>query len=329
MRSKKASLHPFLILLAVAMTSLLFVVACGSGGEATTVAQAPAVSDEAEVAQVPEAVEDTTAAEAAAAAAAEAAAAEAEVTEGFTALLEVEEESIEFSEEAAAEVAEVPDAGGPIRGGSLKVGFFPNFVSLDPHAAAYQGEVGVAILQATYDNLLMIQPDLTIKPELATSWETNADLSSYTFHLRKGVKFHHGKEFTAEDVVFSINRMVDPVVDPPTRTTFSVIEEMVVIDDYTVRFDLVAPNGLFPTYLSIYQARIMPSDVDIDRLYLEEFGTGPFKLEEHLPNERATMVRYDDYWDADNIYLDEIVIVSIPEVAARDLALQNGDIDVL
>ena len=83
-----------------------------------------------------------------------------------------------------------------------------------------------------YDNLLMIQQDFSVKPELATSWEANADLSSYTFHLRQGVKFYPvgsypGKDFKAEDVIFTFNRLMDPVLDSPARPTFtSTIEDI-------------------------------------------------------------------------------------------------------
>ena len=122
----------------------------------------------------------------------------------------------------------------------------------------------------------MIQADLSVKPELAVSWEPNDDFTSYVFNLRKGVKFHHGKEFKAEDVVYTVNRWVDPVIDSSIKSTFDVITKMTIIDDYTLRFDLDAPNSFFPTYLSIFQARILPSDVDIERFATEEFGTGPF-----------------------------------------------------
>ena len=176
MRSKKASLHPLLIILAVALASVLFVVACGGGNEATAVPQAveeAEVSDQGEVAQAPEVVEE-------------------------------------------AEVAAQP--GEPKRGGSLTVAFKANQATLDP--ALLITFPDIAIHQAAYDNLLMIQPDLSLKPELATSWEPNDDLSSYTFHLRQGVKFHHGKDFKAEDVVFTFNRLLDPVLDSPGADHF-------------------------------------------------------------------------------------------------------------
>ena len=297
MRSKKTRLHPLLIILAVALVSVLFAVSCGGGATST-------------------AVSDTGAAAAAAAAAAEAAAAEAAAAEAAAA------------EAAAAEAAaELAAQAGPKRGGTLTVAMITDFVTLDP--AYLISEVDIAIGQATYDNLLQIRPDFSIKPELATSWEANEDLTSFTFHLRQGVKFHHGKEFKAEDVLFTYNRLLDPVLDTRARGIFEVIEDIVALDDYTVRFDLVAPNGFFLESLSISQARILPADVDPERLILEEFGTGPFMLEEHLPGERATMVRNPDYWEEGMPYLDELVIVGIREAATRDEALKSGDVDVV
>ena len=315
MRPKKVGLYPLLVILAVVLVSVLFVVSCGGAGEATEAAQAPG------------ATEDTAAVQAAAAQAT----AEAEAAE-HAALVEFSEEALEVPEEvegpeAVAEAALVEEEGAPKRGGTLKIAIIADHNTLDPpiHLSTFD----IVITQQLYDNLLMIQPDLSVKPELATSWEPSEDLSSYTFHLREGVKFHHGKEFKAEDVVFSFNRLLDPVIDSPARSTLEVIKEMVVIDDYTIRFDLTAPNAFFPTYMSIYQARILPSDVDIERLTLEEFGTGPFVIEEHLPGERTTMVRYDDYWEEGKPYLDEIVLLAIPEPATRDEALKSGDVDVV
>ena len=241
-------------------------------------------------------------------------------------VLEVAEEAEAAAAAELAEEAALP--GKPKSGGSLTFAFYAGHITLDPPKVGVS-VFDIGVTQAAYDNLLMIQPDLTVKPELATSWEGNADLSSYTFHLRKGVKFHHGKEFKAEDVLSTFNRLLDPVLDVPARATFEVIEEVIIIDDYTVRFDLTGPNAFFPDSLSIYQARIVPSDVDVERLVLEEFGTGPFTIVEHLPGERTTMVRNLDYWEEGKPYLDELVLVSIPEVATRAESLKSGDVDLV
>ncbi len=228
----------------------------------------------------------------------------------------------------AAEAAPAaPAPGEPKYGGSLKFTMFASTQTLDPPFLLATADI--QITQIVYDNLIMIQPDLSLRPTLSTSWESSADLTSYTFDLRKGVKFHHGKEFKAEDVVFTFNRLLDPELDSPARTTVEVIENMEVLDDYKIRFDLASASAFFPDVLSIYQARIVPSDVDVDRLTLEEFGTGPFMISEHLPGERTVMPRFDDFWDEGRPYLDEVVLLLIPEPETRAEALKSGDVDVI
>ena len=212
-------------------------------------------------------------------------------------------------------------------GGTLTVTTFGTHTTLDPPFQVTQSDI--IVTQHTYDNLVMIQPDLSLKPMLATSWEPNDDLTSYTFRLRKGVKFHHGKVFKAEDVVSTFQRLLDPELDSPARSSLSVIVDMVILDDYTVRFDLDAPNAFFVEALSLYQGRIVPSDIDPARLALEEFGTGAFTISEHLPGERTVMVRNPDYWDKGLPYLDGITVVTIPEGATRAEALKSGDVDLI
>ena len=312
--SKTVSLHPFLILLAVAMASVLFVVACGGGGEATAVPEV--MEEEAEVMMEEEAEVMEEEAEAMMEEEAEVMEEEAEAM--------MEEEAEVMEEEAEAMTDEV----GPKYGGTLTMAMVADHVTLDP--PLHTSVVDIAITQSAYDNLLMIQPDFSVKPELATHWESNEDLSSYTFYLREGVKFHHGKEFKAEDVLFSFDRLLDPEIDSPARPTFSgTIDDIVAIDDYTVRFDLVGPNAFFPDSLSIYQARMTPSDIDPERFHLEAIGTGPFILVEYLAGERAAFERNPNYWEEGKPYLDEIVLQLIPEPATRAAALQSGDVDLV
>ena len=212
-------------------------------------------------------------------------------------------------------------------GGILKVTSFGTHTTLDPPFQLTQPDI--IITMHTYDNLLQIMPDMTLKPMLATSWEPNDDLTSYTFNLRKGVKFHHGKEFKAEDVVSTFNRLLDPELDSPARSSLAVIQNIEILDDHKVRFDLDAPNAFFPESLSLYQGRIVPSDIDPARLALEEFGTGAFMISEHRPGERTVMVRNPDYWDEGLPYLDGITYITIPEAATRAEALKSGDIDLV
>jgi peptide/nickel transport system substrate-binding protein len=185
----------------------------------------------------------------------------------------------------------------------------------------------VIITQHTNDNLLLRQNDLALKPLLAESWETNDDLTQYTFKLRRGVKFSHGKDFTAEDVVYSFKRLLDPDVGSPARSTVGIITDIVALNDHTVRFDLDATNAFLPDTMSIYQARITPSDIDAERLVGETFGTGPFTLTEHVPGERSVLERNLDYWEKGTPYLDELVFLYMSEPETKTEALKTGAVD--
>ena len=90
------------------------------------------------------------------------------------------------------------------------------------------------------------------------------------------MKFHHGKEFKAEDVVHTFKRLLDPEVGSPIAATLDFVTNVVALDDLTVRFDLNSPNTYLPDLVALYHARIIPSDIDPERLANEEFGTGPF-----------------------------------------------------
>ena len=259
MRFKKTSLHPVLVLLAVALVSVLFVVACGDDEEPAVsedvgTAEAAAQATEEAAAQATEEAAAQATEEAAAQATEEAA---AQATEEAAAQA-TEEAAAQATEEAAAQATEEAAAqpGGPKYGGSLKIAMSAESFGLDP--ALFFSTVDIIMSLSFYDNLLMVQPDLSRKPMLATSWEANDDLTSYTFHLREGVKFHHGKEFKAEDVIFTYNRILDPALGSPGRPLLEGIVNMVALDDYTVRFDLDAPNAFFPDATASHLMRDPP-----------------------------------------------------------------------
>ena len=224
----------------------------------------------------------------------------------------------------AAACAGDDDAG---EGGTLRVAMIADNNTLDP-ALSLSSSDSTFTLQ-TYDGLVLRQHDFSLKPMLATSWEPNADLTSYTFHLREGVKFHHGKDFNADDVVFTFNRVMDEATGSAGRSALSTIKDTVKVDEFTVRFDLNEPNAFLPDTLSIYQARIVPSDIDAARLATEEFGTGPFITEEYSPGERAVFKRNPDYWDAGKPLLDEVIFFYMPEPETRIEALKTGAVDVI
>ena len=221
-----------------------------------------------------------------------------------------------------------PDSVQPKRGGTLRVAVVKDHSTFDPPIVLAVPDI--VVTRQAYDNLILRDPDdLSLMPMLALSWESNADLTQFTFHLRPGVKFHHGKDFKAEDVVYTFNRLLDPEVGSPIAATLDFVTNVVALDDLTVRFDLNSPNTYLPDLVALYHARIIPSDIDPERLANEEFGTGPFILKEHVVDERIVMVRNPDYWWEGRPYLDEVIFFYIPEPETRAEALKSGAVDVI
>jgi peptide/nickel transport system substrate-binding protein len=220
-----------------------------------------------------------------------------------------------------------PGSTEPKYGGTLRIAQAGDTNTLDP--AFSLSPPDHFFTELTHDNLVWQQRDLTLKPMLATAWEPNDDLTEWTIHLREGVKFHHGKLFNADDVVFTFERLIDPATGSPGRAALESISSVTKVDEYTVRFNLKNPDTFLPDTLSIYQARILPSDVDPARFATEEFGTGPFICEEYLPGERSVFKRNPDYWMAGLPYLDGVIFYYMPEPDARAEALKTASVDVL
>ena len=214
----------------------------------------------------------------------------------------------------------------PKYGGILKVAFPGTTVGLDPAIMDAGGQYDM--LLNTAQNLLRRDFDLVVQPDAAESWEVNDDLTEYTFKLRR-TKFHNGKDFTADDVVHTFNRLLDPDVASPARSGFEVIKNVVKVDDHTVRFELESGSAFFPDNLDLYQAKIIASNVDTSRLANEIVGTGPFKLTEYAPGERAVFEKNPDYWEEGLPYLDGFIFFFIPEAETRIQAVKTGTVDAM
>ena len=210
-------------------------------------------------------------------------------------------------------------------GGTLKVGMLSDHISFDPPWLTGMPDI-VTGIQA-YDVLVMRNADLSLTGALAESWTTNADASSWTFNLRKGVKFSHGKEFKAEDVIFTINRIFE--VESPLAASLAKPVRMIALDDYTVVMEFDGPNAPLLDALVKYQAHITPSDIDPARFKNETFGTGPFILTEHVVGERTSFKKNPDYWMEGRPYVDELIYVFLPSPEARAEALKAGAIDMI
>ncbi len=209
---------------------------------------------------------------------------------------------------------------------TLRVAVPSNLNTLDPAKAKIGEEYNYNFL--VFNALTLIDRDMAVKPDLAERWEASRDLRTWTFHLRKGVRFHHGRELDAEDVITSFRRVLDKATGSPARVNLEIIEQMEALDRHTVRFTLKIPYAGFAEVLGERQAKIVPRD-RLDTLATAPVGTGPFRFKEFVPGDHLTVVRNPDYYDRAVPALDSVVFRIIPESAAATTALEAGDVQLV
>ncbi|HXJ84002.1 MAG TPA: ABC transporter substrate-binding protein [Candidatus Methylomirabilis sp.] len=174
--------------------------------------------------------------------------------------------------------------------------------------------------------------DLTIKGDLAESWQSTPDHRIWTFKLRQGVKWQNlpplnGRELVAADIKYCYEAYAKEGVQ---SFTFREIEAIETPDKYTVRIHLKMPNVMFPQNLAepvavIFSREVLEEDGDLKKRMI---GTGPFTLKEHTRKVRAVLARNPDYFDKGRPYVDEYHILSTPDAATRTAAFRSGQSDI-
>ncbi len=196
---------------------------------------------------------------------------------------------------------------------------------LDPHLQP--AFASLRLLEQIYEPLVKLDTDLTVIPALAESWEFSEDALTLTFHLRQGVTFHDGSDFTAADVVASYNRILDEATAAVARSNYLSIESMDTPDDYTVVFNLSRPDVPLLAGMASVNAAILPSElIESGDPATTVSGTGPFMLESRTPDE-VTMLAANPNWWGDGPYVDGIEIRIIPDEASILAAMRAGQLD--
>jgi peptide/nickel transport system substrate-binding protein len=186
------------------------------------------------------------------------------------------------------------------------------------------------IYDQIYDTLLTIDSE-GIKPGLAESYEIAPDNLAVTLNLRKGVMFHHGREFEAQDVVYSLTRLLDPAFASPWAKQLASVDKVEAVDKHTVRIALKEP---FAPILSIlataWYTAIVAHDFAPDNNANEKAsGTGPFMLVEYVPNDHVTLKANPDYWDKGYPCIDGIRYNIMPDLQAQISAFRQGNADIV
>lgn len=193
--------------------------------------------------------------------------------------------------------------------------------ALDEH-----GEINILI----FDGLTAHDGENGIVPRLAERWEYDESQNTYTFYLKEGVKWHDGEAFTAEDVKFTFETIMDPENESENASNYEDVEEILVVDDRTVSFRLSAPNYAFLEYMTM---AILPKhllegeDMQTSEFFRSPVGTGPYKLERWDVGQAITLVKNQDYFlGAANI--DRIIFKIVTDDRAKAMQLQAGELNL-
>jgi peptide/nickel transport system substrate-binding protein len=238
---------------------------------------------------------------------------------------------------------------GPKQGGTLVFGRGGDSVGLDP---AYETDGNsFMICDNIYEALVFYKDESTaLEPGLAESWDISPDGLTYTFHLRKDVKFHDGTPFNADAVVFSIGRMMKdrnikffgkplevPAQERPPEYWVSMemddtVGAIEAVDEYTVVFKLKRVEAPFLANMGMDFADIISPTAFVKNpkeFIRNPVGTGPFKFVKWVKDDRIILEKNPDYWDkSGGPYLDQLIFRSIPENSVRFLELKTGNIHI-
>ena len=233
----------------------------------------------------------------------------------------------------------------PKKGGEIVVVYKDDLATLDP-AIGYDW-TNWPTIKMVFDGLLDYDSGTTIQPRLAEALPTvSADGLTYTFKLRKGVKFQNGREFNADDVVYSITRVLDPATASPGSWVFlgikgaqefidgkaTSVEGIKALDSSTVEFTLATPDVTFLNKMAINFAFIVPKE-EVEKAG-ENFGhapvgTGPYKLTEWTAGQHLTFERNPDYFFEGRPFIDKITIEVGVEPDVALLRLEKGEIQLM
>jgi peptide/nickel transport system substrate-binding protein len=217
----------------------------------------------------------------------------------------------------------------PARATNLTIGLGADVTALDPHYHNVTPNNNVAAHVFGY--LVQRNERSQLEPGLATEWKT-VDPLTWEFKLRRGVKFHDGSDFTAADVVASIERVPTVPNSPSPFTAFTKqIKEIVVVDPYTIRFRTATPYPLMPSdmtqvvMISKSAAKASTEDFNSGKAAI---GTGPYKLLRYAKGDRIELARNDAYWGGKTPW-EKVTLRILPQDAPRVAALLSGDVQAI
>jgi peptide/nickel transport system substrate-binding protein len=222
-----------------------------------------------------------------------------------------------------------PASGGKLRtGGALRVGATGGGAkdTIDAHRPT--ADTDIMRVWNLYESLAVRTPDFAkLEMLLAESIEAGKTPKQWTIRLKQGVTFHNGKPVTADDVISSLQRIVDPKDPKVGAASIGYIDAkgLKKLDERTVLVPLQFANAGFPDDIGQYFNAIVPTDYDPSK----PVGTGPFKYESFTPGQQSVFTKFADYWEKGKPYVDKLTIIDFPDDTARVNALLGGQVDAI
>jgi peptide/nickel transport system substrate-binding protein len=230
---------------------------------------------------------------------------------------------------AALTAAVSTGLSGFAQAAEIKIGLRDDPGSLDPATnATFTGRV---VLQSACDKLVDIDPDGQLVPMLATSWEWAADGTAVTLKLRKGAVFQDGTPFNADAVKFNLDRYLT-LEGSRRRAEISVIKDVAVVDDATVKLTLKSPSVSLLTQFTD-RAGMMVSPTAYKATTPDAFAKkptciGPYSITEYKPQQNVVMAKFPGHWRADQYAFDKVTFSALTDSNVRLLNLKSGDLDL-
>ena len=225
------------------------------------------------------------------------------------------------------DTSQTPATSAPKTGGSLRVGIVGGSAkdTPDPHKASFEADI--CLQNLIYAGLATFSPDGgEVVNMLAEEITPNADGSVYTARLKPDLTWQDGKPVTADDVVYTFERILDPKDLKTGAATLTGLKpgKTKKVDDLTVEFELDAPNVLLPEALAFRGCQLVPVDFDAKN----PIGCGPFKLTSFRPGEQFVFEPFAEYFEG-AAYVDDVTVIEFADETARVNALSSGDVEAI
>ena len=230
--------------------------------------------------------------------------------------------------QTSVKAEDISQTGKPY-GGTLTWGTRNKPAIINPILTTHS--VSMSLLDLIFNRLVRLNSKGEIKADLAESWDISSDGLVYTFYLKRGVRFHDGVECTAFDVKFTYDKLIDPEVNSPFKSSFELVDRFEVIDNHTFKVVLKKPSVSF-----IYRLirEIVPkhllekADLKNCPFNFHPIGTGPFRFKQWTKDNQIVL-EYNPYYYEGRSYLDKIIVKTYPTSRDTWTALMRGEVDFI